>query len=228
MFTHRRSDRRSSRRGVVTESLECRQLSAAVIAPIVDYNINPARLGLYDSVQLNDEVVVFSAYTLEYGSELWRTDGTADGTYRLTDRNAGPQDSEPAKLTRVGDVVYFSMRPSTNASQGVELWKTDGTLVGTQRVNAFSGEPSSITHMVPSSDSQLNFIRNGEVWQTDGTGSRNAERNILQLGWPGSLRTCSSFRMPWVAVPCTSPCWTVSGMKPDSCGTTWLRIPGPF
>jgi ELWxxDGT repeat protein len=169
MFTHRRSDRRSSRRGVVTESLECRQLLAAVIAPIVDYNINPARLGFYDSVQLNDEVVVFSAYTLEYGSELWRTDGTADGTYRLTDRNAGPQDSEPAKLTRVGDVVYFSMRPSTNASQGVELWKTDGTLVGTQRVNAFSGEPSSITHMVPSSDSQLNFIRNGEVWQTDGT-----------------------------------------------------------
>ena len=145
---------------------------AAVISPIVDYNTNAAGVALAStSVQLNDQVIVFSTSTLEHGSELWRTDGTAEGTFRLTDLNAGPQNSEPKILTHFGDAVYFSLRPSTNGSQAVELWKTNGTVAGTLRVSEFSGEPSrsNIDHMLPADGTHLNFILDGEIWQTDGT-----------------------------------------------------------
>ena len=145
---------------------------AAVISPIVDYNTNAAGVALAStSVQLNDQVIVFSTSTLEHGNELWRTDGTAEGTFRLTDLNAGPQNSEPKILTHFGDAVYFSLRPSTNGSQAVELWKTNGTVAGTLRVSEFSGEPSrsNIDHMLPADGTHLNFILDGEIWQTDGT-----------------------------------------------------------
>ncbi|MEJ7594928.1 MAG: hypothetical protein WKF77_25665, partial [Planctomycetaceae bacterium] len=145
---------------------------SAVISPIVDYNTNAAAVAkAITSVQLNDHVIVFSTSTLEHGSELWRTDGTADGTFRLTDLNSGPQNSEPDKLTRFGDAVYFSLRPSTNGFQAVELWKTDGTVSGTRRVREFSGEPSAarIEHMLSADGTRLNFILEGEIWQTDGT-----------------------------------------------------------
>ncbi len=139
MFTQRRNTRRRAWRGVVTESLESRQLLAAVISPIVDYNTNAAGVALSsNSVQLNDDVIVFSTSTLEHGSELWRSDGTADGTFRLTDNQSGPQNSAPDHLTRFGNEVYFSLRSSDSASYAVELWKTDGTVAGTRRVRDFS------------------------------------------------------------------------------------------
>src|SRR5690606_35802321 len=39
---------------------------------------------------LHEDVLYFQAYTEAYGMELWRSDGTADGTYMIEDIRPGP------------------------------------------------------------------------------------------------------------------------------------------
>ena len=78
---------------------------------------------LFDSVLLlviNDGV---------NGNELWRTDGTTNGTYLLKDINTGSASSDPSNFLRWGNKVLFT---ATTATYGNELWETDGTLSGTQ------------------------------------------------------------------------------------------------
>jgi len=65
------------------------------------------------------------------GVELWRSDGTANGTNEISDIHPGTEGSRPADLTRVGDVVFFS---ANDGVHGRELWVTDGTDLGTMLV----------------------------------------------------------------------------------------------
>jgi ELWxxDGT repeat protein len=58
------------------------------------------------------------------GKELWRTDGSVEGTTRLEDINPGPAGSNPAFMTSFNGYLYFSAFTST---EGTELWRTKGT-----------------------------------------------------------------------------------------------------
>lgn len=57
------------------------------------------------------------------GQELWRTDGTTEGTFRLDDIYGGSQGSNPSYLTAFQDKLYFV---ATTNGQGRELWRTAG------------------------------------------------------------------------------------------------------
>ena len=50
----------------------------------------------------------FVAYDGENGSELWRSDGTEDGTSMVVDANPGEGDSWPWWFTSVGDKLFFT------------------------------------------------------------------------------------------------------------------------
>ena len=50
----------------------------------------------------------FVAYDGENGSELWRSDGTENGTNMVVDANPGEGDSWPWWFTSVGDKLYFT------------------------------------------------------------------------------------------------------------------------
>jgi ELWxxDGT repeat protein len=67
------------------------------------------------------------------GSELWVTDGTADGTQLLKDIAPGSRffGSEPGYFSVFNNKLYFSANDGVN---GRELWVTDGTESGTQLV----------------------------------------------------------------------------------------------
>jgi ELWxxDGT repeat protein len=60
--------------------------------------------------------------------ELWRTDGTDAGTYRVADLNPAGADSVMG-LTAVGNDVYFFAQDGTGT--GNKLYKSDGTAAGT-------------------------------------------------------------------------------------------------
>jgi ELWxxDGT repeat protein len=62
-----------------------------------------------------------------YDYELWRSDGTPEGTYLVSDVNSGAGGSFPRELTRVDDHVYFTAENNTSEA----LWQTDGTYEGT-------------------------------------------------------------------------------------------------
>ena len=67
------------------------------------------------------------------GRELWRTDGTAQGTVRVKDIKPGAPGSAVDFVTRVGpDTVYFSAQ---DGMHGQELWQSDGTESGTFMVH---------------------------------------------------------------------------------------------
>src|SRR5207249_784832 len=74
------------------------------------------------------------------GFELWRSDGTEEGTFLVKDIVPGPGASNPVSLTNVNGTLLFS---ASDAISGNELWKSDGTAAGTVLVNDINPGPAS-------------------------------------------------------------------------------------
>jgi ELWxxDGT repeat protein len=131
-------------------------------------------------------IVYFAANDGQSGVELWRSDGTVTGTYRLSDIAPGAASSNPGELTVVGSMLFFTANDGTT---GVELWCTDGTPSGTHLVQDVN--PGSIG----SNPQQLLAVGNtlfwvagtaaqgSELWRASGDG-RSAQ--IVQDINPGS------------------------------------------
>ena len=64
--------------------------------------------------------VYFTATNGVHGEELWRSDGTADGTFMLADLLPGPLGSSPVQLYAWNNSLYFV---ATDAARGRELWR---------------------------------------------------------------------------------------------------------
>src|SRR5207244_3151648 len=111
--------RKSSRSRPAVEPLEARALLS--VTP-VDF---PAAV-TSAPVAMNG-VLYFSATDAAHGDELWRSDGTAAGTYLLKDIRPGIGKSAPRSFTAVGGALFFA---ANDGADGFELWKTDGSAAG--------------------------------------------------------------------------------------------------
>lgn len=69
----------------------------------------------------------FPADDASHGSELWKSDGTEQGTVLVKDINPSGA-SSPTRLMDLGGSVLFFADDGTH---GAELWKSDGTQAGT-------------------------------------------------------------------------------------------------
>lgn len=81
------------------------------------------------------ENAYFVAYDATNGEELWTSDGTAEGTVRVTDLTPGDGGSDPDFLTAWGDRLLFSVRNSEDET--FDLHITDGTEIGTKKLAGF-------------------------------------------------------------------------------------------
>lgn len=107
-------------------------------------------------------------------TEIFTSDGTPAGTALLKDiDNNEYASSQPAYLTKVGNLVYFA---ATNAAAGRELWKSDGTAAGTVMVkDIYSGSSNSGPTGLTEMNGLVYFAANGndgagaELWKSDGT-----------------------------------------------------------
>jgi len=120
--------------------------------------------------------VIFTHNTVEFGDEIWISDGTIAGTHILKDIYAGFQGSSPSQLVAHDTGFYFRIIGSGN----YELWKSDGTPSGTQLVSTDVGEdPVELT--VFENDKLIfrsrttNYVY--EVWVSDGT---NAGTHVVE------------------------------------------------
>jgi ELWxxDGT repeat protein len=124
-----------------------------------------------------DGVLYFTANDGINGEELWKSNGTPEGTVLVKDIDTGsfgtsPYSSRPDNLTNFNGVLYFSAKDGTN---GQELWKSDGTPVGTTIVKDInSGPGNSNPSFLTNVDGVFYFsafgLNNGkELWKSDGT-----------------------------------------------------------
>ena len=95
---------------------------------------------------------------INHGNELWRSDGTVEGTYLLkniANDDAGIASSYPEDLTNVNGTLYFKAR---NSVYGEELWRSDGTESGTVLVKDIrEGDAGSSPTMIASVENELYF-----------------------------------------------------------------------
>ena len=125
--------------------------------------------------------VMFSANDEVHGLELWISDGTESGTNMVKDINAvvdvdegdgRTYMSDPIGLYNWNGVVYFMADDGIN---GKELWKSDGTAIGTVLVKniADTDAPSHANDFVALGSRLLFTAQNDtygtELWLTDGT-----------------------------------------------------------
>lgn len=120
------------------------------------------------------------------GLELWRTDGTRDGTHMV--RDIGPGDSLPwwgSGPVVAGKYLYFT---ADRAGEGLELWRTDGTRKRTQLVRdiwpgARASTPEDLTAVGDTPYFTAEDPEHGrELWRTDG--SRKGTAQVADLS-PG-------------------------------------------
>ncbi len=111
-----------------------------------------------------------------HGEELWRSDGTALGTYLVRDLCPGACGSHAlgafGALAALGSTVLFAGHDGVH---GLELWATDGTAGGTRLVaDLRPGLASSTPRNFLAAAGQLFFVADDgvhgqELWRSDGT-----------------------------------------------------------
>jgi ELWxxDGT repeat protein len=130
--------------------------------------------GIYGLTAFNGKVYFKSCDTTA-GCEMWMSDGTAAGTSPLKDIYPGTAHglaSNQVMPTIFGGALYFG---ATSATAGGELWKSDGTTVGTVQVEDLNpGFPSTNPGQISLAAGRMFFVGaapgffNG-LWVTDGT-----------------------------------------------------------
>jgi ELWxxDGT repeat protein len=113
----------------------------------------------------------FAADDFQTGEELWKSDGTTEGTTLVQNLAFERTGSYPRHLTAAGSQVYFVNGTFFDR----ELWVSDGTEAGTHRVKDINpGQESSRPGNLTAVGSVLLFsafdpAHGVEAWRTDGT-----------------------------------------------------------
>jgi ELWxxDGT repeat protein len=72
------------------------------------------------------DTLYFAANDAVHGRELWKTDGTSEGTVLVADKTAGTRSTSPLSLTVAGSSVYFRAFTGSLGTR-VTYFKTDAT-----------------------------------------------------------------------------------------------------
>jgi ELWxxDGT repeat protein len=105
-------------------------------------------------------------------AQLWKTDGSVDGTTLVKGGAADPGRFSARSLQRFEDVVLFA---GTDDDHGTDLWRSDGSPTGTTLVRDIRPGPTgSVPRSLTVAGRKLFFVADGEtgpgLWQTDGSG----------------------------------------------------------
>jgi len=131
-----------------SNGLELWKSDGTAAGTVLVKDINPGQTGsettrVYgvgnDAINVNG-TLFFVANTSSNGYELWKSDGTTNGTVLIKDIIAGTTGSDPRNLINLNGACYFY---ANNGVNGRELWKSDGTAAGTLMVKDIYGGSSN-------------------------------------------------------------------------------------
>ena len=134
------------------------------------------------------ENLLFGADDGVHGWELWASDGTAAGTQLVVDICPGICSSFAEGFVRMNGFVYFFAR--SDDSSLPDLWKTDGTREGTERVAFLFNQTNP-----------LKVVGNTLYWT-----AYSADYNLMWLyksnGTQAGTRVVDTFRQDWDNAEC--------------------------
>lgn len=151
-------------------------LSFGQITQVKDINPNAASSSPSTFFDYNG-TLFFRASNGTDGVELWKSDGTSNGTVMVKNINpvvSTTSNSNPSNFTTFNNQIYFTATTGTTLT-GSELWKTDGTEIGTTQVQDLrTGTGSSNPQNFTVLDATTMFFsaHNGEgtkLWKMDNT-----------------------------------------------------------
>jgi ELWxxDGT repeat protein len=161
---------------------------AASTGPYRVKDINSA--GSSNPIYITDlnGIAYFNANGGGKGAELWRSDGTAQGTTRVRDIRPGSAGSNPAWLATVNGQLYFQ---ASDGIAGREIWTSDGTSIGTRLVKDLRpGSKGSDPHCFTAFNGAVYFWADTgpvgyELWRTDGTAAGTVQIKDIEPGADG-------------------------------------------
>jgi len=190
-------NRRRSRQRPIIESLEVRLLPAVGFQLLKDINDEPNRDFVFTQASIvSGETLFVSGFTRTLGTELWKSDGTVEGTVLVKDIVVGGFESKPSQFARSDSLstdvpvgIFFLARDS---EQTYALWKSDGSQEGTTLVYQFATRNEDDIRHLTSVNGRLFFTLsdvlrgNRELWISDGTAAGTRMVTDLEASYSGS------------------------------------------
>jgi ELWxxDGT repeat protein len=143
------------------------------------------------TIAADTRVFVIVRQTYDGPSEIFVTDGTADGTHRI---GLFPIEFTSTKLG-INGRFYFLGR---DTSVGAQLWVSDGTLLGTHMVRRTVECPGALCGPLPVHLFRIGdrayFSTEDALWTTDGTGAGTTR--IVSM--PSSYSIATSSTVAWL------------------------------
>lgn len=145
-------------------------------------SMNPTSSTLF--VEYNGELYFAAKPDNDTGLELWKTDGTEEGTVQVKDiYTEARSSSKPSGFVVYNDLLFFTAETS---SYYPEIWYTDGTTEGTLRLSDLPIEQTPKAKHLMVFNGMLIFkgeLDNGlEFWKTDGTSEGTEEIKDINPG----------------------------------------------
>lgn len=145
-------------------------------------------------------MLFFAADDGHLGQQLWRSDGTADGTVLVKAVRPQPSNWSIENLTDVNGSLFFTVdlalcEAEVSCQIDVTLWKSDGAQAGTTELREFASNSNwAAAALLASGDKLLFFVvddgvHGRELWKSDGT---EAGTVLVKDIFPGSGNGISS------------------------------------
>ena len=130
-------------------------------------------------------LTLFTADDLLGGVELWATDGTSAGTYRVKDINVSPgTGSNPANFHAPFAVLDgFAYFTANDGTHGLQIWRSDGTAANTVQVTNLAG--ASGFDVMEVANGHLYFNMSGALYTS--TGTPGSTPTLLDANGGGNL-----------------------------------------
>jgi ELWxxDGT repeat protein len=164
----------------------------SVYPELYHFNLDSFGTSPFDSEweSIGDDLIFSGSLDYKIDNELWKSDGTVNGTINIKDINPLNKSSSPSSLTKFNDTtIVFT---ANNELIGRELWKTNGTSLGTVLIKDIlvatgGSNPSNLIYC----NGYIFFVAytlgfGKELWKTNGT---NAGTELVNDINPGSANT---------------------------------------